>query len=82
MASRISLPEIFVAAGFLFCWIWDAAGVRSIEVGFDFLGQLQPGFVETLLVHTETLAKKREGWTVPALLTEPNIKGSEIFSKN
>ena len=25
--------------------------------------------------------KKREGWTVPALLTEPNIKGSEIFSK-
>ena len=27
-------------------------------------------------------SKKREGWTVPALLTEPNIKGSEIFSKN
>ena len=26
-------------------------------------------------------SKKREGWTVPALLTEPNIKGSEIFSK-
>ena len=74
--------------------------ILGIEVGFDFLGQLQPGFVETLLVHpdagadaqypeilrvvaqTETLAKKREGWTVPALLTEPNIKGSEIFSKN
>ena len=27
-------------------------------------------------------SKKTEGWTVPALLTEPNIKGSEIFSKN
>ena len=27
-------------------------------------------------------SKKTEGWTVPALLTEPNIKDSEIFSKN
>ena len=26
--------------------------------------------------------KKKEGWTMPALLTEPNIKNSEIFSKN
>ena len=32
--------------------------ILGIEVGFDFLGQLQPGFVETLLVHTETLAKR------------------------
>ena len=30
----------------------------------------------------ENFSKKTEGWTVPALLTEPNIKGSEIFSKN
>ena len=29
MASRISLPEIFVAAGFSFCRGWGAAGVRS-----------------------------------------------------
>ena len=29
MASRISLPEIFVATGFSFCRCWDAAGVRS-----------------------------------------------------
>ena len=33
--------------------------ILGIEVGFDFLGQLQPGFVETLLVHTETLAKRQ-----------------------
>ena len=27
--------------------------ILGIEVGFDFLGQLQPGFVETLLVHPD-----------------------------
>ena len=31
MASRITLPEIFVAAGFSFCRGWGAAGVRSWE---------------------------------------------------
>ena len=31
MASRISLPEIFVAAGFSFCRGWGAAGVRFWE---------------------------------------------------
>ena len=73
MASRISLPEIFVATGFSFC----RGQVLGIEVRFDLLGQFQPGFVETLLVHpdagadaqypeilrvvaqTETLAKRQ-----------------------
>ena len=41
MASRISLPEIFVAAGFSFC----RGQVLGIEVGFNLLGQLQPGLV-------------------------------------
>ena len=27
--------------------------ILGIEVGFDFLGQLQPGFVETLLVYPD-----------------------------
>ena len=41
MASRISLPEIFVAAGFSFC----RGQVLGIEVCLDLLGQLQPGLV-------------------------------------
>ena len=41
MASRISLPEIFAAAGFSFC----RGQVLGVEVGFDLLGQLQPGLV-------------------------------------
>ena len=47
MASRISLPEIFVAAGFSFlpglgcCW----GQVLGVEVYFDLLGQLQPGLI-------------------------------------
>ena len=41
MASRISLPEIFVATGFSFC----RGQVLVVEVCFDLLGQLQPGLV-------------------------------------
>ena len=45
----------FVFRGFLrLCTCY----VLRVEVGFDLLGQLQPGFVETLLVHTETLEKR------------------------
>ena len=77
LARDFCCRRLFAFRGLLRCCRGQVLG---IEVRFDLLGQLQPGFVETLLVHTETLAK-REGWTVPALLTEPNIKGSEIFSK-
>ena len=83
LTGNFCCHRLFVLPGLGCC----RGQILGIEVGFDLLGQLQPGFVETLLVHTETLAngnfsKKTEGWTVPALLTEPNIKGSEIFSKN
>ena len=48
MASRIILPVIFVATGVLFsggsCGFAPATSCR-VEVGFDLLGQLQPGLV-------------------------------------
>ena len=60
-ATKISGKEILEAIRlFILLDLGCCRGqVLEIEVGFDLFGQLQPGFVETLLVHTETLAKRQ-----------------------
>ena len=41
--------RLFILPGLRCC----RGQILGIEVGFGFLGQLQPGFVETLLVHPD-----------------------------
>ena len=56
LARDFCCRRLFAFRGLLRCCRGQVLG---IEVRFDLLGQLQPGFVETLLVHTETLAKRQ-----------------------
>ena len=50
LARDFCCRRLFAFRGLLRCCRGQVLG---IEVGFDFLGQLQPGFVETLLVHPD-----------------------------